>query len=158
MYNSEANIETSTLIATWLEQGGESLYAAEWKLRIRISRFQVLLGQKALFLAAFVKLAQACSFLFSKAEAQVFAVITATKIAIELFLFGDQFVDAGQVLITQAAQTVGDWFGIDNLGADKPERVHERKTDNFVPLFAEVPEIKFVSVQLTKTNRLIANE
>ena len=114
--------------------------------------------QKALFQTAFVELAQTCPFLFAKAEAQVSPVITATKFAIELFLFGDQLVDAGQVLITQAAQTVGDWFGTDNLGADKPERVHERKTDNFVPLFAKVPEIKFVSVLLTKTNRLIANE
>ena len=118
----------------------------------------MLSRQKALFQAAFVKLAQTCSFLFSKAESQVFPIITATKFAIELFLFGDQLVDAGQVLITQGAQTVGDWFWIDNLGADQPERVHERKTDNFVPLFAKVPEIKFVSVLLTKTNRLIANE
>ena len=39
-------------------------------------------------------------------------------------------------------ETVGDWFGIDNLRAGKPERVHERKTDNFVPLFAKVPELK----------------
>src|SRR4029450_13701771 len=70
-------------------------YTAERK--IHGTEFSVQLSQreKALFPATAVKFAQTCFFLFSKAAAQVFPVIAATKIAIEFFLLGGQLINVG---------------------------------------------------------------
>src|SRR5436305_2159025 len=47
---------------------------------------------------------------------------------------------------------------IDNFWANEPERVNEWKTDKFLPLFAEIPEMKFARVFLAKPDGLIADE
>ena len=60
-------------------------YAAERKIQVHGSSFQLLLREKALFNAAFIKLAQTFLLFFSKAESEMFAVITATKLRIEFF-------------------------------------------------------------------------
>ena len=64
---------------------GHASYAAERKIQVHGSSFQLLLREKALFNAAFIKLAQTFLLFFSKAESEMFAVITATKLRIEFF-------------------------------------------------------------------------
>ena len=62
---------------------GHASYAAERKIQVHGSSFQLLVREKALFNAAFIKLAQTFLLFFSKAESEMFAVITATKLRIE---------------------------------------------------------------------------
>src|SRR5713101_8419995 len=79
--------------------GRRTSYAAKWKIQIRSSSFQLLLREKTLIPATFVKFTQTCLFRFCKAEAQAFPVIAATKIGVKIYLFGDQAVDVGYVFI-----------------------------------------------------------
>src|SRR4030095_14974067 len=72
--------------------------------------------------------------------------------------FRDQVVKIGKVCIAQGAQRVRDLFRIGDFGANKPERVNKRKSDEFLPLFTQVPERKFVSVLLSEIDGLITNE
>jgi len=85
-------------------------------------------------------------------------VITGAKLVIEVFLVGDQLLDAGQILVAQRPQAVGNVFCIGNFRPDEPERVNERKANEPVPLFAQVPKTKFVCVLLPKPDRLIPDE
>src|SRR6266498_149624 len=137
---------------------GRASYTAERKVQITGSSFQLLLREKALFNAAFMKLAQTFLFLFAKVESKIFAVITGTKFVIEFVFGGDQPVEIGEVLIAQSAQPVGDGLEVANFRSDQPERVYKWKTDKLVPLFAEVPELKFPRMSLPETDSLIADE
>src|SRR6266536_292585 len=137
---------------------GRASYAVERKIQILGSSFQLLLREKTLFNAAFMKLAQTFLFLFAKVESKIFAVITGTKFVIEFVFGGDQPVEIGEVLITQGAQPVGDGLEVGNFRSDQPERVYEWKTDKPVPLFAEIPEMKFPRMSLPETDSLIADE
>jgi hypothetical protein len=64
----------------------------------------------------------------------------------------------GQIFIAQDAQSIRDLFWISYLGPNKPERINKRQSDEFPPLFAEVPERKFLSILLPETDGLIADE
>ena len=108
---------------------GHASYAAERKIQVPGSSFQLLLREKALFPATFVKFAQTRLFLFSKAKAQVFPVIAAAKIVVKIYLFGDQAVDVGEVLLAYFAETVREGLEVANFRSDQPERVYEGKTD-----------------------------
>ena len=70
----------------------------------------------------------------------------------------DHVVEMGQVFIAQSAQSIRDLFWISDFGADKPESVNKRKSDEFLPLFTEVPENEFISILLPETEGLIADE
>ena len=64
----------------------------------------------------------------------------------------------GKVLIAQIAQAVCDLFWIGDFRANKPESVHKRKSDRFLPVFSEIPERKFIRVLFAETDGLIADE
>jgi len=133
-------------------------YAAERKVYSPGFSFQGFQRKKALFPATSVEFGQTRLFLFSKAEAQVFPVIATTKIVIEFVLFGDQLINVGEIFVAQLAQAFRYGLGIANLRPNQPERVHERRTDEFVPLLAEVPEMKFTSMALPEAEGLIADK
>ena len=114
--------------------------------------------EKPLLPATFVKFAQTCLFLFSKAKAQVFPVIAAAKIVVEIYLFGDQAVDVGYVFIAYFAEAVREGLEVANFRSNQPERVYKWKTDKLVPLFAKVPEMKFPGVFFPETDSLIADQ
>src|SRR5207245_4857238 len=92
-------------------------YAAEPKIQIPGSSFQLLPREKALLPATFVKLTQTCLFFCSKAKAQVFPVIAAKEFAIDFLSFagvnnpgysvGDQAVDVGYVFMPYFGKAVG---------------------------------------------------
>jgi len=80
------------------------------------------------------------------------------KIVIEILFLADQVVDPRQVFIAQFTQTACYSFCFDDFRPNQPQSVNKRKIDKLVPLLAEIPETKFVSVELSKANRLIADE
>jgi len=70
--------------------------------------------------------------------------------------FGDQVVEIGKVCSRKARSRVRDLlWDRRTSGANKPERVNKRESDEFLPLFAQVPEGKFVSVLLSDVDGLI---
>src|SRR6266536_6113128 len=97
---------------------GRASYAAERKIQILGSSFQLLLREKTLFNAAFIKLAQTFLLFLSKAESEMFAVITGAELRIEFFSMArviphargynlrDYLIKIGEVLIAQSAQPV----------------------------------------------------
>src|SRR5438477_2738376 len=74
-------------------------YAAASKLQLPGSKSQIGMREKMQFHAAFIKLAQTFPFFRPEAESEIFSVIAAAKIVIEIFLLADQIVDLGQVFI-----------------------------------------------------------
>ena len=62
---------------------GRASYAKERKIQIPGSSFELLMGEKTLFNAAFIKLAQTFLLFFSKIESEMFAVITGIELRIE---------------------------------------------------------------------------
>jgi hypothetical protein len=107
-------------------------------------------------------------FPFLKPESKMFGVVAREEFAIDSlplagvgdpgYNFRDQVVEISKVCIAQAAQRVRDLFWIGDFGANKPERVNERQVKKFLPLFAKIPERKFVSVLLSDVDSLITDE
>src|SRR5262249_49216078 len=64
----------------------------------------------------------------------------------------------GQVFIAQSAQSIRDSSWISHFWPDKPKRINKRKSDEFPPVFAEVPKEKSIGVLLPETDGLIADE
>src|SRR3954451_4853129 len=98
----------------------------------------------------------------------MFGVVAREKFAIDSlplagigdsgYNFPDRVLKISKVCIPQGAQGVRDSFWIRDFRANKPERVNKRESDEFLPLFAQVPERKFVSVLLSDIDGLISDE
>jgi len=129
---------------------------------------EIALWKQTVLYAQICEDSQTFLFLFLKPESKMFGVVVREEFAIDsppLTGVGDpgdnlrdQVVEISKVCIAQAPQRVRDLFWIGDFGADKPERVNERQVEKFLPLFAKIPEGKFVSVLLSDVDSLITDE
>src|SRR5229473_1351565 len=95
---------------------------------------------------------------FSETESKMLTIIAGAKTTIEFLLASNQAVDVRDVTVAQPAKPIRDRFWIDNFRSNKPKRVNERKTNQFFPLFAEIPKLEFFRMLLAESNGLIADE
>src|SRR5260370_29044987 len=95
---------------------------------------------------------------FSETESKMLTIIAGAKTTIEFLLAGNQAVDVREVTVVQPAKPTRDRFWIDNFRSNKPKRVNEGKTNQFFPLFAEIPKLEFFRMLLPESNGLIADE
>jgi hypothetical protein len=129
---------------------------------------EIALWKQTVLYAQICEDSQTFLFLFLKPESKMFGVVVPEEFAIDSpplagvgdpgYDFRDQVVEISKVCIAQSAQRVCDLFWIGDFGANKPERVNERQVEKFLPLFAKIPERKFVSVLLSDVNSLITDE
>jgi hypothetical protein len=128
---------------------------------------EIALWKQTVLYAQICEDSQTFFFLFLKPESKMFGVIAREEFAIDSPLAGagdsgynfrDQVVEISKVYIAQGAQRVRDLFWIGDFGANKPEGVNKRQVEKFLPLFAQVPERKFVRVILSDVDSLIPDE
>jgi hypothetical protein len=129
---------------------------------------EIALWKQTALYAQICEDSQTFLFLFLKPESKMFGVVVREEFAIDSpplagvrdagYNFRDQVVEISKVCIAQGAQRVRDLFWIGDFGANKPERINEREAVEFLPLFAQVPERKFVSVLLPEVDGLITDE
>lgn len=129
---------------------------------------EIALWKQTVLYAQISEDSQTFLFLFLKPESKMFGVVVREEFAIDSpplpgvgdpgYDFPDQVVEISKVCIAQAPKQIRDLFWIGDFGANKPEPVNERQVEKFLPLFAKIPERKFVSVLLLDVDSLIPDE
>jgi len=129
---------------------------------------EIALWKQTVLYAQICEDSQAFLFLFLEPESKMFSVIAPEEFATDslplaggvdpAYNFPDQVVKISKVCLARGAQRVRNLFWVRDFGANKPERVNKGESDEFLPLFTQVPEIKFVSVLLSDVDGLIPDE
>jgi len=129
---------------------------------------EIALWKQTVLCAQVCEDSQTFFLFFLKPESKMFGVIAREEFAIDFpplagagdrgYNVRDQVVEISKVYIAQGAQRVRDLFWIGDFGANKPEGVNKRQVEKFLPLFAQIPERKFVRVVLSEVDSLIPDE
>ena len=129
---------------------------------------EIALWKQTVLYAQICEDSQTFFLFFLKPESKMFGVIAREEFAIDFpplakagdpgYNVRDQVVEISKVYIAQGAQRVRDLFWIGDFGTNKPESVNKRQVEKFLPLFAQVPERKFVRIVLSEVDSLIPDE
>jgi len=96
----------------------------------------------------------------------MFAIITTEEFASYLRGSGisdpgysslDQFIEICEVFIAYSAEMVCDSLCVRDFRTNQPKRVDKWEPGKFLPLLAEIPELKFTGVLLPEANGLITD-
>ena len=129
---------------------------------------EIALWKQTVLYAQICEDSQTLFLFFLKPESKMFGVIAREEFAMDFpplaeagdpgYNVRDQVVEISKIYIAQGAQRVRDLFWIGDFGANKPEGVNKRQVEKFLPLFAQVPERKFVRIVLSEVDSLIPDE
>lgn len=129
---------------------------------------EIVLWKQTVLYAQICEDSQTFFLFFLKPELKMFGVIAREEFAIDFpplakagdpgYNVRDQVVEISKVYIAKGAQPVRDLFWIGDFGTNKPESVNKRQVEKFLPLFAQVPERKFVRIVLSEVDSLIPDE